>query len=208
MIKAPTRKIIFTITFGALLVFGVVLARALYYAPPDEIPASPLTVDTANIITASMVAKVNSPYAFPVHLRIPKIKVDANVQQVGITAKGNMSTPNNFTDVGWYKYGPAPGQVGSAVIAGHVNNGINFPAVFSDLGSLTKGDDIFISDDSGKLLHFKVTGNAIYDYNARVDEVFYQKNGKFLKLITCTGTFIPEFKTHDRRLVVSAILVD
>lgn len=55
-----------------------------------------------------------------------------------------------------------------------------------------------------KHLHFVVTKISTYDFDAIVPEVFNQNDDYYLKLITCTGTWLKEFKTHDKRLVVTA----
>ncbi|HEV7424106.1 MAG TPA: class F sortase [Candidatus Paceibacterota bacterium] len=200
------RTILIFITLAALFTFGTILYRSFFYAPTDEIPVDPSDISSTAIKSTSTTDIPITSY--PSRLSIPKINVDANIQKVGITAKGNMATPNNFTDVGWYKYGALPGVMGSAVIAGHVNNGLNFPAVFSKLGDLSAGDDVYVTTENGTMLHFKVTGSKVYDFNQKVDEVFKQNDNKFLKLITCTGTWVPKYKTHDKRLVVSAMLVE
>lgn len=197
-------KIFFSIVFttAALVVFFLVLFRSVFYSATDEIP-----ITTSVIKGSESNSDIGaSSFGYPARLTIPKIKVDANVQRVGITKKGNMATPNNFTDVGWYKYGALPGGMGSAVVAGHVDNGIALPAVFNKLGDLAKGDDVYVSTENGKLLHFVVTGNKIYDFDAKVVEVFQQNDGRLLKLITCAGTWISKYKTHDKRLVVTAVL--
>lgn len=144
----------------------------------------------------------------PKQLRIPSIKVDANVQNVGITNKGNMGTPKNFKDVGWYAYGTIPGELGSAVIAGHVNNGLSFPAVFANLEDVKIGEDIYIDTVGEGTLHFVVTKREIYDFDADVPSVFTQNDGKYLKLITCTGEWVKEYRTHNKRLVVIAELME
>jgi sortase A len=54
-----------------------------------------------------------------VRLQIPSIKVDAAIQYVGLTGSGSMEVPQGRADVAWYKFGPRPGDLGSAVIAGH-----------------------------------------------------------------------------------------
>lgn len=144
----------------------------------------------------------------PDQLRIPSIKVDANVQNVGITNKGNMGTPKNFKDVGWYAYGAVPGEVGSSVIAGHVNNGLALPAVFANLEDVKIGEDIYIDTVGEGTLHFVVTGTEVYDFDAEAPSVFTQNDGKYLKLITCTGEWVKEYRTHNKRLVVIAELVE
>jgi hypothetical protein len=66
----------------------------------------------------------------PTNLNIPNAKVTTNIIEVGITPKGNLDVPGNYTEVGWYKYGTRPGEVGSAVLDGHVDNGGKIPGPF------------------------------------------------------------------------------
>ena len=120
------------LTGAAILLFGVALRYAFFYAPPSE----------AQITSNPVSAKIKIPASYPEQLRIPSIQVTAKVQDVGLTKNSNMATPNNFTDVGWYKYGVLPGKKGSAIVAGHVNDGIAFPAVFANLHNVNLGDDI------------------------------------------------------------------
>ena len=91
----------FAVLLVAVVVFGVTLAGAVWYSPQHEIPVQ--------------AAMSEEP---PVRLEIPKLGLDVHVQQAGIIAGNRMAAPTNFTDVAWYKYGPAPGELGSAVIAG------------------------------------------------------------------------------------------
>ncbi|MFZ3011787.1 MAG: class F sortase [Minisyncoccia bacterium] len=181
----------------AVCVFGVVLFRTIYYSPSDEIPlpkGADISLDTEK--------------EYPINISIPEIGVDAKIQQVGITQKGNMATPSNFLDVGWYKYGTIPGEKGSAVIAGHVNNELGLAAVFGKLGDLAVGDDVYVTMEKDKQLHFQVTEMKMYDFDASGEEVFNEDDAKFLKLITCTGSWVEKLKTHNKRLVVSAILIE
>jgi sortase A len=188
-------------TIISVAVMGFVLVNGFLYASPGEVPLSPSLQKTF-----SRTAKEN-PDLYPKELRIPAIGVDAKVQEVGITKNNNMATPNNFTDVGWFKYGVLPGQIGSAIIAGHVNDGFALPAVFGNLNDLRKGDNIYLDTVGGDTIHFVVAGIETYDYNAPTVGIFDQKNGSFLKLITCAGVWVEKYKTHDKRLVVTAIKV-
>ncbi|MFA6256898.1 MAG: class F sortase [Candidatus Paceibacterota bacterium] len=196
------KTLVRVLIIAAVLIFGFILLRAFYYAPNDEVQISPEAVEPLS----NEAIAIKSFSGTPGKLSIPKIKVETKIQEVGVTNKGNMAAPNNFVDVGWYKYGTIPGNVGSAVIAGHVNNGIALPAVFSNLKDLVEGDDIYITNDTGETLHFKVTGSKIYDYNAKADEVFAGDDSRTLRLITCSGVWVKEFRTHNKRLVVSAVL--
>ena len=189
------KEIVIAITIAGALVFCLTLVRAIFYAPTDEIPLP----EGATLVTAL-------PASYPVRMTIPKLKINANVVDVGITSRKNMGTPDNYSEVGWYRYGPAPGDTGSAVMAGHVDNGLSLPGVFAELGNLAIGDDVYVSNRGGENLHFVVSKIDTYDYDARDTDVFTESDGKFIKLVTCVGTWSSYTKTHDQRLVVTALL--
>src|ERR1700727_2277723 len=65
----------------------------------------------------------------PLRISIPAAGTDAPIIALGLTGAGNLDTPHNFVQAGWYDYGPVPGQAGSAVIDGHVDNGGFSPTV-------------------------------------------------------------------------------
>lgn len=190
--------IVAAITALAVVVFFSVLARAVWFAPEDTSPApsAPVTAEAPPL-----------PAQEPVRLIIPSIGVNANVQQVGINAKGNMGVPNNFTDVAWYKLGPSPGQRGSAVIDGHVDNGLGLPGVFKNLASVKVGDDLEVQTKEGSLLHFTVEKTQTYPYQSvPVQAIFGPSDAARLNLITCDGAWVAGQKTYDHRLVVFARL--
>ena len=57
----------------------------------------------------------------PIRLAIPTIKVNAYIQYLGVNDNGEMDVPDNSYDVGWFEPGSRPGEMGSAVIAGHLD---------------------------------------------------------------------------------------
>ncbi len=142
-------------------------------------------------------------------LTIPAARVNAKIIDVGVTPANNLDVPHNFVDAGWYKYGIKPGQTGSAVLDGHVDNGASIDGVFKHLRDLVPGDDISVTDGAGTVSRFKVVNSAIYGYkDFPSQEIFNQADGRYLKIITCHGTFIPSEDTYDQRLVVTAVLVN
>lgn len=139
----------------------------------------------------------------PERLIIPEIGVDAYVQLVGVTKKGNMGVPDKFMDVGWYRLGFFPGSVGNAVIAGHLDNGPKVPAVFKDLSKLRVNDMVYVVNKEGKKLGFKVVGYSMYDYdNAPLDNIFGSSTESHLNLITCDGVWDPANRIYNKRLIV------
>jgi sortase (surface protein transpeptidase) len=148
--------------------------------------------------------------ADPARLIIPAIGVIAPVEFVGILSNGDLATPTEspWEHVGWYETGPRPGEVGSAVIDGHLDRPGGYPAVFWNLRSLHIGDKVIVNDTSGKSWTFRVTRVALYPpQQAPVQEIFGNNAGHYLNLITCAGDWIPSQHQTTLRLVVFTTLV-
>ena len=122
----------------------------------------------------------------PVRLFIPAININARIQEVGIALKGEMEVPSNAVDVGWFKIGSRPGEVGSAVIVGHIDGERGEVGVFANLYKLKEGDRLYIEDDKGVSATFVVVKKQIFD-PGYADEVFSRNDGAHLNLITCDG---------------------
>lgn len=139
----------------------------------------------------------------PVRLRIPAINVNAHIQYVGVTSAGGMDVPSTPADVGWFKLGSRPGEMGSAVISGHLDGENGEAGVFTNLHKLKKGDKLHIEDSKGKSIAFVVRDSRIYD-PGYADEVFSRNDGIYLNLVTCDGVWDGSKKSYSKRLVVFA----
>jgi LPXTG-site transpeptidase (sortase) family protein len=155
------------------------------------------------------VKKAESPIrGYPYTLSIPSINVNAGIRAMGLESDGKMAVPNNYTEVGWYSLGTKPGRTGNAVLGAHVDNGAAIGGVFKNLKKLTIGDDIYVKDEQGKTLHYRVVERKVYDYRHRdTSEVFGATNKAMLNLITCHGNWLSSENTYDQRLIVFAELV-
>jgi LPXTG-site transpeptidase (sortase) family protein len=127
----------------------------------------------------------------PVSIRVPAIEVDAPVMEVGQNADGTVQVPplddHNLT--GWYRYGPAPGQRGPAVILGHVDS-LTGISVFYYLKDLHKGDRVYVTLADGKVAVFAVDGLQKVAKDAFPTASIYGKaRYPSLRLITCGGPF-------------------
>ena len=143
-----------------------------------------------------------APLPLPVRLVIPAIHVDAAVEQVGNASDGAMDVPVEWADVGWYGLGFRPGDLGSAVIDGHLDS-TTAPAVFWDLGRLQVGDQLQVWNDDGSLLSFAVVSKGLYAFdNAPMLQIFGPADVPGLNLVTCNGTFDWASRNYDKRLVV------
>lgn len=189
-------------------IVGFITAVALFtflHVFKGAVVGNQYIADEGIFVPQTASATVRGVFAAPERLRIPAISVDALVQHVGLTAKKAMANPTNFTDVGWYKYGTIPGERGSAVMAGHVDNGLGLNGVFKNLKNLKKGDDIYVLDEEGTQIHFKVTAINHYKYDeAPAEDIFNESSKNLLRLITCGGKWLKEAKTYDERVVVTA----
>ena len=151
-----------------------------------------------------------SPSPSPYRLIIPSIGVDTSVETVGMLHDGNLATPslNPWDDVGWYAAGPRPGEMGSAVIDGHLDRPGGSPAVFWNLRNLHVGDNIIIVDTVGSTIHFRVTHISLYHpQQAPIRQIFGNESGSYLNLITCAGDWIASQHQTTLRLVIYTTLV-
>ncbi|MET9960745.1 class F sortase [Streptomyces sp. NPDC006326] len=141
-------------------------------------------------------------------IRIPEIKVDAPVMAVGLDAQGFIDAPppQDPNLAGWYLNGISPGQRGSAVIVGHVDNARG-PAVFYGLGSLRKGNHIEVARYDGRTAVFEVYGVEVFAKNTFPGSRVYGDTGQpELRVITCGGGY-SKARGYDGNVVVFARMV-
>lgn len=152
---------------------------------------------------------VGLPRALPTHIRIPKIHVDTDFERsLGLNADKTIEVPESYEKVGWYKYGAAPGEVGTASILGHVDS-YQGAAVFYLLGKLEAGDRVYITRADGIEAEFVVEYSERYPQSDFPTEKVYGKTDyPSLRLITCTGTYDRGVARYTHNLVVYARLVE
>ena len=147
------------------------------------------------------------PQSAPVRLEVPAIGVSSSLVRLGLNADGTMQVPGDFQVAGWFTGAPQPGQLGPAVIAGHVDSRTG-PAVFYRLRDLRPGDEVRVVRADHRVVRFQVDALASYPKQALPDDaVFGATTTPALRLITCAGTF--DRSRHDYRdnLVLSATRV-
>lgn len=146
----------------------------------------------------------------PIAIDIPAIRVSATVIPTGLADDGSIEVPpiGQPELAGWYRYGPSPGEAGSAVIVGHVDSRTSGPAVFFNLGRLHKGDLISVVRDDGSTATFAVTGVELVAKDAfPATEVHKASAGALLRLITCGGTFDTAARSYVDNIIVYAAAV-
>jgi sortase family protein len=140
----------------------------------------------------------------PSRVRITAIGLDTGLERLHLASDGALTPPNGFTAAGWYAEGTAPGDIGPAVIAGHVDSKAG-PAVFYRLRELTAGDRIEVVR-GGTVVRFTVTRTAWYP-KAKFPstQVYGPTPDRQLRLITCGGVFDHRLRSYKDNLVVYAV---
>ncbi len=146
-------------------------------------------------------------FSAPTEVRIPALMVDAPVTTVGPDGDGGVGAPPpEFKNLaGWYTGAPSPGQQGTAVIDGHVDN-MQGPAVFYGLGALHKGNEVDVVRSDGSTAVFTIYGIEVLAKNDFPGDRVYGDTGKpELRVITCGGGFTKK-TGYDSDVVVFARL--
>ncbi|MGY1501068.1 class F sortase [Streptomyces sp. QTS52] len=133
------------------------------------------------------------PPSPPLRIRIPAIGVNAPLMGLSLTPTGSLDVPPTEREdlAGWYEAGTAPGETGTAIVAGHVDNA-DGPSVFYRLGALEKGGAIEVERLDGSTALFTVDAVEVYDKDHFPDERVYGAAPRpELRVITCGGGYSP-----------------
>ncbi|PZT71130.1 class F sortase [Streptomyces sp. SW4] len=159
--------------------------------PPQ--PASAASADSRRAAEDVTVAAGLQPlpYSVPDRVRIPAIQVDAPIMPVGLDAEGwvDAPPPEDPNLAGWFTAAVTPGEKGTAVVVGHVDNQQG-PAVFYGLGALKQGNKVEVSREDGKTAVFEIYAIEVFEKNDFPgDRVYASKGHPELRVITCGGGF-------------------
>ena len=195
----------------ALLAAVVVLAltRGGGAEPPaaQPPPARPVAVNPAGEQPADAVAAL--PKSDPVSIDIPKIGAHSSLVPLGVNADDTIQVPPVTTPLqaGWYTYAPTPGEVGPAVVLGHVD-GNHQKGIFYRLKELAAGDRVSIARADGTTALFEVTKvHQVPKQEFEKEGVYDDTAGPELRLITCGGVFDRSAHNYVDNIVVYARLV-
>jgi LPXTG-site transpeptidase (sortase) family protein len=132
--------------------------------------------------------------------------VSAPVIGLGQEADGSMQVPADATTVGWYTGAPAPGSLGPAVLAGHVDFEKR-PGTFARLTDLKAGDAIHVERADDTMAMFAVTKVERYAKDRFPSAAVYGAvDHAGLRLITCGGAFDDTSGHYEDNIVVYATL--
>ena len=196
-------------TARVLLVAVAVVAGTVALLAPDRSPAPEARAPAAASSAPTgppvvLQARTARAVADPVRVRVPGIGVDSPLELLGIDGTGALETPADYGLAGWFDRGPAPGDVGPAVLAGHVDSSEG-PAVFWRLRELTAGDEVLVDRADGTTARFVVTRVERHPKDAfPTDAVYGPTPDAQLRLITCGGEFDRSVRSYRDNVVVFA----
>jgi hypothetical protein len=122
------------------------------HQPTAVVPSS-----SAQQAPAPPAADNGSRPSLPVRVDVDAINAHSSLVQLGLNADKTVQVPpvTQPLQAGWYKFGARPGELGKAVILGHVDGGGQL-GVFNRLRDLKPGDVAKVTEQGGQVLNFVV----------------------------------------------------
>lgn len=180
--------------------------QPLAQAGPDASGAAASGLDGADPDVAGGAA-TGLARSTPTTISIPRIGVDASIMSLGTNPDGTVQVPplEQAQRAGWYEPGPSPGEVGNAVIVGHVDSAAIGPAVFFSLGALQPGDTITVTREDGQRVTFTVESVKAYPKTEfPTEQVYGPSDRPGLRVVTCGGVFDEAAGSYPDNVVVFA----
>jgi hypothetical protein len=183
------------------------LAPVSTTAPP-VVTRAPAPTSTVGVRSGRL-EDLPAPASRPVRVRVAAPAIDAPVIEIGVDATAAMEVPEDVLVAGWYRFGPSPGEPGSAVVTAHVDNARQGRGAFFPMRGAQPGAVVTIDYADGSQRAFEVTGRRSYPKSTLpVEELFARSGPPVLTLITCGGSFDPVARRYDENVVVYAVPVD
>jgi hypothetical protein len=203
-VTRPTWLTALGLTVAVAGAAGLLVSRASG-APAGPAPAR-ASVAEQRMLTPRLSREAEAASeAQPVQLIVPAIGVRTRLIRLSLRPSGALQVPGTTSVAGWFDDGPAPGQPGPAVIAGHVDS-YKGPGIFFDLSQLRRGDRIYVRRADGTMVVFAVTAVGLYLKKAFPTAAVYgPAPGDQLRLITCGGTFDYSDRSYLSNVVVYAV---
>lgn len=139
----------------------------------------------------------------PAGLRIDALGIaGSTVIPVGVDDLGELDVPG-AADVGWYRYGPRPGEPGVTVLAAHIAfDGVD--GVFRHLDDLRPGDEVVVvlTDDTEQ--RYRITELTQNPKSELPPELWAREGAPRLALVTCGGSFDRSRRSYDDNVIAWA----
>jgi len=187
----PGRRILGAV--AGLFMFGGVVVGAYglhrHAGPPEPPPGAARPVPAVLPPGLAAAPLAASP---PQRVEVPAIGVAAPLLRLGLDRDGALQVPplQQASLAGWYAQGPTPGELGPAVIVGHVDSVRSGPGVFYRLGQLRPGDTVRVTRRDGITAVFTVQSvQRVPKAAFPTQQVYGPLAYSGLRLVTCGGSF-------------------
>ena len=133
------------------------------------------------------------------------VGLDLPIVAIGVGAENLLALPADPADVGWYRYGPAPGdRSGSVLVAGHLDSLRYGLGPLVRLRAVEKGDEVIVTTAAGRDIRYRVGDvQRVPKADLATLGVFDRQGPATLRLVTCGGSFSAATGYSDN-LVVTA----
>ncbi|MEJ2871536.1 class F sortase [Actinomycetospora sp. OC33-EN08] len=187
-------------TIALAVVAAVLLALAAFVSAPSAAPRC------APVGLPAHLDRTPLPSSDPVGITVGSIDACSSLLPVGVDAQKRIEVPSVHTpeQAGWYRLGPTPGELGPAVVVGHIN-GDGRDGVFADLDDVERGDRIAVGRRDGRTAFFTVTNVVQVDKDAfPTTAVYGDTRDAQLRLITCGGALDRSARRYDDNVILFA----
>ena len=173
--------------------------------PPSSAPSS---VAPTVVPAVAPTPVAGHPRSEPTEVHIPRIDARSSLIPLGLNTDGTSEVPpvERPMQAGWYVNAPTPGELGPAVILGHVD-GNRMAGIFHRLHELVAGDRVTVSRADGSVLAFVVLRvEQIPKDRFPTEAVYGDTDRPQLRLITCGGDFDRSARSYRDNIIVYAAL--
>jgi hypothetical protein len=157
------------------------------------------------VVDATRIERPRQPRA-PQSVEVAGVGLVMPVTATGVAKDGQMALPADPRVMGWYRFGPQPGDPrGSAVLAGHVDSREFGTGPLTRLASVQPGAEVVVTAADGEQLRYRVTDvERITQAALPVDRLFDPAGAHRLTLVTCGGRYLPDAGGYEDNIVVTA----
>lgn len=173
--------------------------------PTDSPSATPTASPEVGRSSAAPPAVTESDV--PVRLTVDGADLDLAVVPVGVAEDGQMDLPSNLDTVGWYRYGPAPGDAeGSAVFGGHVDSFEEGLGPLARLVDTPIGGSIVVDTSEGERVEYEVVSvESISRAGVDLRSLFRRTGEEQIVVVTCGGAYDRERGAYEENVIVTAV---
>ena len=174
------------------------------------VTATALTPPTEPPRTTSPTAPPSTQPSLPAPTRFEadSVAISMRVRPVGVAADGQMALPPTPAVMGWYEYGPRPGdKQGATVLAAHRDMPDFGTGPAARLERLHPGDQLTVRSGSA-VQQYRVTQvSRLAKKGLDLEAIFDRSGAGRLHVVTCGGRFDPATRSYEQNLVVVAVPV-